>query len=348
MIDIRLYGAVPDATTNCTTAINNALAVGDIIVQNGVFQVETEILIPSNRTIYIKNAQLFLKTNFHNNLFRNADIDNGNSNIKIIGLGNASISGNSLGHNDGYVTWGRESETTHKYYLGIFANVAGFEISGITFPDNAHWGVLFQGCSGYANGDKSVLKNIDGNMHRIVENQDIFDFGFGTHDINISNITVNINDDPWAIFATGKTGCWIRTAQTPADKRGVGDVYNLSFTNIWIKYTRYHPFVVLTGDGNKIHDISMSNWRVDACQFLCYFGLSGYYYAPPTKDDVYNIMMDNITVQAQGDTQALIKVLENCKNVTVTNLVNNTGKPSYYRDPAKIGENIYINGVLQA
>lgn len=349
MIDVRTYGAVADATTNCTSAINAAILVDDIIIKNGTYQVESEIIIPSNRTIYIKNAKIILKSNCHTNLFRNQNFQDGvgNENIKIIGQGNAIISGNSAGHNDGYVTWGRVEETTYKYYLGLMIDVRGFEIRGINFVDNAHWGVLFQGCTGYAGGAKSIIDNCNVNMYNVVENQDAFDFGWGTHDIDISNITCVINDDPWAIFACNKSGCWVRTANTPPLLRGVGDVYNLTFTNIIIKYSQYHPFVVLTGDGNKIHDITFNNMKVYKCGYLCYFGLAGYYDVAPTKDDTYNFTLNDVTVIEQTDTQGVIKALESCKNITFTNFVNSTGKTTFYKTPGKTTENFLINGVAQ-
>ncbi|MEO6306243.1 MAG: hypothetical protein ABIP51_24050 [Bacteroidia bacterium] len=345
--DIRNYGAIPDATTNCTSAINNALAVGDVMIQNGVFQIESDIIIPSNRTIYIKNAKLILRSGYYTNMFRNADFNNGNTNIQIIGQGHASICGNSAGHVDGYATWGGETDNTYRYCVGVFVNVSGFEISGITFSDNVHWGVWFQGCSGYADGRKSVIKNWVANMYNIVANQDCFDFLFGTHDIDISNCKFNTNDDPFAIASCNKSGNWIRTSATPTGVRGVGDIYNLSFTNLFMKKSQYHAFVVLTGDGNKIHDITFNGYRALQCQYFCYFGLTGYYDVAPTVNDCYNFSLNNVTVEAQTDTGAVVKALESCKQITFTNFVNNTGKADYALTAGKTGLNNYINGVLQ-
>ena len=57
--------------------------------------------------------------------------------------------------------------------------------------------------------------------------------------------------------------------------------------------------------------------------------------------------MDNARVDAMGFRSNVVMVNENCKDITITNLVNNTGKPLFAKGTGIIAENFSINGVVQ-
>jgi hypothetical protein len=335
MTDIRSFGAKPDGTTDAASAINTGLIAGDILIQNGVFQIESPISIPSNRTIYIKNAKVRLKSNAHDNLFKNSDFNNGNVNINIIGQGHACLDGNSAGHDDSYATWGKATDDTYKYCLGVMVNVNGFEISGINCIDNAHWGIMFQGCT---NG---IFDSIHINCKNNIANQDLFDILWGCNNLTIGNITGSCQDDLFAVVGGNKPDIYVRTTSTPVGIRGQGDVHDITVNDLHLFLTSYHAVVFLGGDANKIYNIDFNRWRVDSCLFFTYFGLSGYYTVAPTKDEVYNITMDAITLNASADK--CIKIFENCKDFTFTNITNNTGK-TLVEVTAVDADNILING----
>jgi len=336
MIDARVYGAIPDGTTNNSAAINAGLLINDVLIQNGIYLIESAIVIPSNRTLYIKNAKIILKSGSYDNMFRNSDFDNGNENISIVGLGNALIDGNSAGHNDGYSTWGKGTVNTYKYFTGCFCNVTNLNIYGVVVSDYAHWCWLLQGVT------TGTMHDIYFNYKNVIANQDGIDINWGCNNLEIYNLSGRTVDDTLCL-AVGKPDFWVVTEDTPVNKRGIGDIYNIDIHDLFINSTAYHPIVFLGGDGNKIHDIIMDDWTVFACTFLLYFGLTGYYDVAPTKDEVFNITANNITINAASTSNQVIQIKENCKDITFTNITNNTGKTLVGVTAMDI-DNVVING----
>lgn len=331
--DIRLFGAIPDGTTDATAAIQAAINVGDIIIQNGNFLISSSIKIPSNRTIFGKNANLKKADLSYDNFFRNSDFINGNVNIKIIGQGNFCLDGNAVNNYDDNATYGIRTDNTHKYFGIVMGNVDGFEISGINFIDFARWNILLH-------------KAINGTVHDLyfnyatrTENQDGIDILHGCHDITIYNLYGHAGDDFIALFVGNKPDFY-----APVSDKYVGDIYNITISNIKTYTTYFHPIIFICGDGNKIHDIAIDYWNVKACSFFVYFGLLGYYTTPPTKDDVYNITFDHVTVLTQANTGAVVQVLNDCKDITFTNFTNSTGKVDYSEAASLNVDNFLING----
>ena len=119
-IDVRTYGAIPDGVTDSAASINSALLVGNVIIQNGKFLLSESIKIPSNRTVYIRNAKIKLADTIYDNFLRNSDFVNGNTSVNVIGIGNAVFDGNSVNNLDGYATYGPtgypHSEFGYRYF----------------------------------------------------------------------------------------------------------------------------------------------------------------------------------------------------------------------------------------
>jgi len=332
--DIRLFGAIPDGTTDATAAIQAAVNAGDILIQDGNYLISSSIKIPSNRTVYGKNASLKRADDTYDNFFRNSDFTNGNVNVKIIGQGNFCLDGNSANTYDNDSTHGLRNDNTHKYFGIVMGNVDGFDISGVNFIDYTRWNILLHKA---ING---TVHDLYFNYYNTTKNQDGIDILNGCHDITIYNIYGYTGDDFITFFVGNKPDFY-----APVPDKYVGDIYNISITNIKTYGTAYHPIIFISGDGNKIHDIAIDYWVIKSCQFFVYFGLAGYYTAPPSKDDVYNITFNNITIVAQWDAQAVIKVLNDCKDITFTNFTNSTGKADYYEAASLSVDNFYINGV---
>lgn len=342
MADIRTFGAIPDGTTDCTAAIQNAINAGNIEIQNGIFLISSSIKIPSNRTITGKNAVLKLADESYDNFFRNSDFVNGNSNIIIKGLGNFCLDGNSANNDDDYAAYGPilpwpPPDTIYRYMGIVMCNVDTFGISGLDIVDYSHWFIFLQKAT---NG---IVKDIYFNYFTETANQDGIDILAGCNNISISNIRGFTGDDLFALSVGNKSGVFV-----DVDDWDVGDIHDILIDNVNLYSSLYHAFITLAGDGNKIYNITASNFKVYACSFFCYFGLTGYYTTPPAKTDVYGFTFDNVTLLTQADAGAAIRALEDCKDIAFTDWVNSSGKPDYYEAADLDVENFTINGVQQS
>lgn len=92
MINIAEFGAIGDGKTNCSPAIAKALETEtEIFFPAGVYAITEELLIPSNRHLFLdKDAVIFAADDCFNKtgvraIITNADHENGNENIIIEG-----------------------------------------------------------------------------------------------------------------------------------------------------------------------------------------------------------------------------------------------------------------------
>lgn len=339
-LDVRTFGAIADESTDSVSAINTALQAGDVILQHGNFIIESSILIPSNRTLYIKNASVKLADNSFDNVFRNSDPLNGNTNVNVIGLGNAVIDGNAAGNDSvDYTVFGGISMAAENLYKGntfFVGNTNTFEIKGLIVVDKPAYLCAIQRSM---NGS---IHDIHLSFKTVTQNQDGIAIYAGTHDIEIYNMRGNIGDDFVSInLATTIPGLWYKYSGSFY----LGDVYNINFHDFKIYDSIYHGVIFITGDGNKIHDISYNNVTAYKVSFLTYFGLGGYNTVDPAESDMMDIIMDNITVLNQSNTDGVIHFNKNCKDIAITNYVNSTGKPNYVKNSGT-QTNVSINGTI--
>jgi hypothetical protein len=341
-IDPRTYGAIPDGSTNCATAINNALAVGDVILKNGVFALDSSIVIPSNRTISIRNAKVRLNNNKPDNFFRNSDFSGGNSYINIIGLGHAVLDSNSANNDDSYLTWGTNAFSVNAWhYPGIFLyNTSHFNISTLNFSDRLHFGMILQKAT-YGTIDDIFL----GYRLPSLVNQDGFNIYWGSHDINVDNIDIISTDDIIGIGA-GSVGGFAYQAPN----YNVGDVYNITrgVTNVYYTTNQSKLLALICGDGNKVHDVFINNVnaKIIGSVFSTVYS-SPYITTPAAKTDLYNITFDQIQVD-ENDNAALFQIGTSMQNVTITNLTNNSAKPLYTISAGIEFSSFSINGTTIA
>ena len=324
MIDVRTYGAIPDGTTDCITSINAALIDGDIILQNGIFLIGSPIVIPSNRTVYGKNCELFAKNETYDNMFRNSDFVNGNSNCNIKGLGNFCINGNSANNTDAeYDYWVQGGE--HFNHAGMyhyakiqFYNVAGFEISGVK---NICRPAFFMNIAKSYNG---IIDDVFLNIDYLAVNQDGIAIRQGCHDIKINNIYGHSGDDFISLNAL-EIAQW----NPIIEGQDQGDISDIEITNIII------------GKSN-IHDIIIDGVDVLTASSALGFGAHTWAINQPTKDETYNFTVNNLKVK--NASVAAIILDQSCKDVAITNLTNDSASPDFVKTYGT-QENITINGV---
>lgn len=334
MIDVRKYGAVPDGVTDCINAIHAALAVDDIIIRNGTFIISDSIAIPSNRTVYIDCAEIKQKDYSYRCLFVNSDFVNGNENISIVGLGCAILNTNVPTNEDpNYEVNPLGSDTAYNLAQIHFCNVDNFTVSGLISVDRNHIWLQMQKVS---NGTINNLfidyvkwnRNLGG---LIMRHQCTY--------LNASDLRGRTGDD---FVAINNGGRFLSGVQIPEFK--VGDSHHISLSDINTGYSGYRALIILNGEGNLIHDITINRWIKNTGTQFCWFGPSGYNTIDPTKDETYDIEMDDIEVNHVSTGMALFEFTQSMKNLVVSNLVNNTDKDLYEQNGGE-QENVIINGI---
>lgn len=340
MIDIRTYGAVPDGTTDCAGAINAALLVGDVIIQNGIFLISQSIKIPSNRTVYGKNAKLKLADNSFDNLLTNSDFANGNTNVNIIGLGNFCLDANGTNNSDAYATYGKRGEFSYKYVGVKMFKVSGFQLKNLTFIDTPHHCVHINKSHGSAE-THSIIDNIYFNFKTQALNQDGLDIMWGSSYIDISNIQGKTADDFIILFA-GVNGDLLPDYSTGFN---VGDVHHITISNYIVKDSANGRFPsICAGNGNKIHDITLNNMKALSSGAFIFSNYGAEFTGTlPSVNDVYNITGDNIQINYMGSDAACFIFGQSIKDSAFTNVVNNSGK-LLYQKLAGTQQNVSING----
>lgn len=283
MIDVRTYGAVPDGTTDSAASINSAVAVGDIIIKNGEFLISESIKIPSNRTVYIKNARIKLADTAYDNIFSNSDFVNGNTNINIIGLGNAVLDGNSANNDDDYSTYGKgSSEFSYKYNLITWCGVDTFEIEGLTITDHSHWTITIQRCTNGSLHDIYLSHQFE------TVNQDGIDLVTGCNNITIYNIKGSVADDFFAINLLP-----FADFSVAIDGHIIGDCHDIECYNFDIYNAALGSMLaVVPYEGNKIYNINSHDHICRNAGTIMYTYVYG---TTPDKTHCKDITIDAVT-----------------------------------------------------
>jgi hypothetical protein len=358
VVDSKVYGVTGNGSTDDTANLQTAINAGNVIIQNGTFKVSACITIPSNRTIYIKNAKIKKAGYSFDNFFRNSDPTNGNVNIKILGLGNAELDGTSTTNSDtiAFEHWGYNGQmnymksggvavnqalSVYKYRSISFYNVTGFEISGIYFYDIPHLGVGLQKCS---IGSFHDIKHDNPNIHII---QSCIDLGRGSNNIEIYNISTITEDDFGYLNASKYNG---------PDRRDItgwdsGDIHDINYHDIKILSSTRLIFVAV-GDGVKLYNIKFADIRINEAYYIygAHAFTSLFYDANCAKTDQYNITfdrikIDSITAKGGAGWPYCFPFEQSLKDFSVTNFINNSGVANYKLGPGDQTDNVKINGV---
>lgn len=342
MIDVRTYGAVPDGATDCSTAINNALLVGDVIIQNGVFAIGSSIKIPSNRTVYGKNAMIWLLSGAYDSFFRNSDFVNGNVNVNILGLGNFSMDCNGVNNMDDPFNsqYDKRGVNSHKYVGIQIYNVSGFRIENIHILDHMRHAIhLFKASYG-------TLKSYYTNVKVGQGNQDALDILWGCHHIEIDTFK-GVSFDDFVGISCGNLTDYSACFNTGDDM--AGDIHDISFTNVEVKHSNAGRCpAIITGYGNKMYNISFSNVVLRNSGSLFFNNYTNFHDGdaePPSKEDVYNFTFDNCVVGNLMTDTAAFTFGQSIKDFTATNITNNSGQAMYQLVSGDQSDNVTINGV---
>lgn len=329
---------------------------GQLIV-SGNYEIEKEIVLPSNFTIILEDCHLRLKDGVFCNIFTNRvlasgekSFSNSDKNIKIIGRGKAILDG---GNHNGVIERNSKEKgiPTWKNRLILFYNVDGFSITGLHICNQRHWATSFFCCRNgriaeidfrandyamYYEGKKDFTMDYltmwsrNGAHWR---NGDGIDINHGCHDLIIENITGYTDDDTIALANVMPCGyAWMQNG-APVD------VYNIVIRNVnsssWCSNIR-----ILCQGGSKLYNVLIDGMidssKDSECMTRGVYGVNigdsrlyGARHATP--EEVYNITVKNVYSRAEK----AVRIAGSVKNLRLENVsLFDGGEVKIYNDNA--------------
>lgn len=234
----------------------------DNIKQKTTWLIDRAILIPSDFTLILNDCLVRLAPGTQDNIITNSGARttplSENRNIRIIGLGNAVLSGGLEAHFD------PPGDVSGYRTIGILLNETKyFTIEGIKMDETQAWAIALEDCA------YGRISNIDFNNSAKYPNQDGIDL-LCCHDVIVENITGITGDDMIALCGSRsdeilKTSGTKGTATQRMSVRGGGirekrDIYNILINNI--KGTTVGNCAIirlLNLDGVKMYNIFINN-----------------------------------------------------------------------------------------
>ena len=225
--------------------------------QKAEWLIDRAILLPSDFTLILRDCLVRLSPGTQDNIITNSGARtrplSANKNIRIIGIGNAVLSGglephfNPPGDKGGYKTVGI-----------LLYDTQHFTIDGMRMEETQSWAISVENGCAYGRISNIDFKNTG--IYPIRPNQDGVDIRKGCHDIVIENITGITGDDVVAL-----TGLRMNDARQFMQVGGYlptenDDIYNITIHNVQAKTTGGHALVrLLNQDGVKMYNIFISN-----------------------------------------------------------------------------------------
>ena len=288
--------------------------------------IERAILLPSDFTLTLRDCLVRLAPGTRDNLIRNAGAGKepveGNDNIRILGVGNAVLSGGLEAHFD------PPGDKSGWRTIGVLlCGVRHFTIEGLTLEETQAWAVSVEnGCT-----DGRIANLAFRNTNKF-PNQDGVDVRKGCHDILIENISGVTGDD--AVALTGlrneKPSPGVRGMQVGGNApRPDDDIYNITVRNVRAKVAGGHHIVrLLNQDGIKLYNIFVSD-IMDASgpkdprvQAGVKIGDTRYGSMSQCQlGDTYNIFVDNVLTRGKTG----VKIQGPLKNAVLRNIVGYDG-----------------------
>jgi len=340
-------------STRIAAAIAKAVETGERSVEiprmnaksgQPIWLIDQAILLPSDFTLVLRDCLVRLAPGTQDNIIRNAGTARepmeGNENIRILGVGNAVLSGGLTAH---FTPPGDKSGWRT---IGVLlCGVKHFTIGGFTLEETQAWAVSVENGCAYGHIADLHFKNTN-----TYPNQDGVDVRKGCHDIMIENITGVTGDD--AVALTG-----LRSDKPlPPDRRASmqlirkpcpdDDIYNITIRNVHAKIAGGHHIVrLLNQDGIRLYNIFISDvmdisdpkdprvaaavkigdlryWSMKQCQL----------------GDTFNVFVDNVLTRGKAG----VKIQGPLKNAVLRNIVGYDGCTNLVEKTAPT-ENVVID-----
>jgi hypothetical protein len=296
-------------------ALNMARFTSTGVTLNGVYRLDSALMLSSGNTLILKDARLKLDSGAKDNIIRNEAVWNnvfqrGNKDIKIEGVGSAILEGTGDG-------WGSDNPTgvgTKRWKsIGIlFANVEGFELAGLTMKNTNSWAMNME------QSRIGLIHDITIQQTGQVTNQDGINIRRGSDRITINNIKGRAYDDLIAL-----TNIKYAPTLNTLDSNTIYEPYktNLDIHDIFINNIQrdsvttsgsgqWNGILLLAKDSLKIHDVNISNVSASSQVNI---GFAGYYNNTDAQlGDLSNLNLTNVA--------SAIKVNNLVQNSTFKNI----------------------------
>jgi glycosyl hydrolase family 28 len=275
------------------------------------------LILPSNTTLVLRGARLFMADNVSDNLLRNFHADSGDDrrdeNIHILGLGGAELDGNAVNQI-------RQAQVYRNFGIA-FHKVDKASIKGIALGPTQAWGM------GLENVNDLLVESIRFQQDGKTENQDgVHVCGPGSR-ICISNIVGTVADDAIAIDA----GAGAEDYRGSARGSG-GFLENIIVSNVSVRNLRSGAVVrTLASKGKTLDGVFISQVAITGANQVLKIGwdrwgarqggrnVDAFF---PSGEEQKNIVIDGV----KGSTEDVFcRIESDVKNLTIRNVRGNCG-----------------------
>ena len=295
--------------------------------QENVWALSSPLRIPSQTTLLLCDATLFLTADSNCPLLVNDDISGGNERIFIEGLGGVRFDGNNSAQQDKQFNDG----------IGLaFVNVDNFAIRNVSIGNTRRWMSLISGCSdGSMENLRYFLTSQSGGNHD----------GLKVHaseNLYISNIRGNSGDDLLSLSTYENPGT------IPGGAPHEGEVRFVEIENV--KKTE-GPFRIkfVTGydsSPNQMQDIQLRGIRSSRAIVW----ETGFAPNPPEKGDVRGFIISHVNARFDSSSQSTLFRLAGVDDVILSDIklyVTDRGGVKLLQTAGTMPmENIQIRGVI--
>ena len=222
-----------------------------------IWLIDRAILLPSNLRLVLDDCLVRLSPGTQDNIIRNTgtmDVPmTANTNITIVGQGNAILSGGTEVHFD------PPGDKSGWPTIGILLyNTQHFELENFTMEETQAWAISMENGCAYGS-----VSNITFDNTNVYPNQDGVDVRKGCHHISIQDIFGVTGDDSVAI-----TGLRSSLDGSVTSRMQIGDAYPAASDDIHDIIVRnvrtfvaggHHTVRLLNHDGIKLYNIAISD-----------------------------------------------------------------------------------------
>ena len=279
------------------------------------------LILPSNTTLVLHGARLFMADNVSDNLLRNFHADSGDDsrdeNIHLLGLGGTELDGNA-------VNQVRQAQV-YKNFGIAFHKVDKASIKGIALGPTQAWGM------GLENVNDLLIESIRFQQDGKTENQDgVHVCGPGSR-ICVSDIVGTVADDAIAIDA----GAGAEDYRGSARGSG-GFLENIIVSNVSVKNLRSGAVVrTLASKGKALDGVFISQVAITGANQVLKIGWDRWGARQggrnvdqffPSGEEHKNIVIDGV----KGSTEDVFCQIESdVKNLTIRNVRGNCGTKAF-------------------
>ncbi|MFA5330276.1 MAG: hypothetical protein WC384_20960 [Prolixibacteraceae bacterium] len=319
----RIEAAIADALKSGINSIE--IPRYNNVGKKAEWLIDRAIVVPSDFTLNLNDCLVRLSPGTKDNIITNAGARtrpiSENKNIRILGRGNAVLSGGLEAHFD------PPGDRSGFRTIGILLyNTKHFTLEGFKMEETQAWAISVENGCAYGR-----IANIDFYNTNKYPNQDGVDIRKGCHDIVIENITGMTGDDTVALTGVrGEKGMEVGSTEEGED------IYNISINNIRAKSVGGHGIIrLLNQDGIKLFNIFISNvidTSIDGEVFAnakrnrhyaaIRIGDVRYWTIRPNiLGETYNIFIDNVISRSE----TIVQISGTLKNSVLRNIVGYGG-----------------------